>query len=62
MPICGMFESLAEYPQWFVIACSVVASVGVLWALLKLIRMALWALLFAAVVAGLVAAIGYFLK
>jgi len=39
-----MFESLNEYPHGFVLACVVVAGVGALWLLFKLIKLALWTL------------------
>jgi type VI protein secretion system component VasF len=40
-----MFNSLAQYPHWFVVACAVLAA-AVLWVLLKLLKAALWILFF----------------
>jgi hypothetical protein len=51
-----MFNSLAEYPHWFVVACAAVAAAAVLWLLLKLLKAAMWILFIGVVVsAGLVA-------
>jgi hypothetical protein len=56
MPTYGMFNSLAEYPHWFVVACAAVAAAAVLWLLLKLLKAAMWILFIGVVVsAGLVA-------
>lgn len=56
MPTSGMFESLAAYPHWFVVACTAVAAAVVLWLLLKLLKAALWMLFIGVVVsAGLAA-------
>jgi hypothetical protein len=57
-----MFDSLAEYPHWFVIACAFVAAGGILWLLMKLLKMALWAFFFALAVAAVIALIGFFLR
>jgi hypothetical protein len=61
MPVCGMFDSLAEYPHWFVIACTFVAAGGVLWVLMKLIKMAMWAFFFAIVLVTVLVAAGLLL-
>lgn len=62
MPCWGMFDSLAEYPHWFVIACAFVAAGGILWLLIKLLKMALWAFFFALAVAAVIALVGFFLR
>jgi hypothetical protein len=62
MPLCGMFDSLAEYPHWFVVACAFVAAAVVLWVLMKLMKLAIWAAIFALVVAVAAIAVGLFLK
>jgi hypothetical protein len=62
MPLCGMFDSMAEYPHWFVIACSFAAAGGTLWVLMKLIKMAMWAFYFALVVVVVLAAAGLYFK
>lgn len=50
-----MLNSLAQYPHWFVVACSAVAAALVVWVLIKLIKAALWLLLFAILGVGAVA-------
>lgn len=50
MPTFGMFDSVAEYPHWFVVACSAVAAAVALWVLIKLLKAALWLLFFGVVV------------
>jgi hypothetical protein len=51
-----MFQSLAEYPHWFVVACAVVAAAVALWLVVKLLKAAMWMLFIGLVVAvGLVA-------
>jgi hypothetical protein len=37
-----MFNSMAEYPHWFVEACTVLVAVFVLWIILKVLKVALW--------------------
>ena len=54
MPISGMLDSVAEYPHWFVVACTVVVAAAVLWLLVKLLKLALW-MLFVGVLAAAVA-------
>jgi hypothetical protein len=57
-----MFDSLAEYPHWFVVTCAFVAAGGFLWLLVKLVKMALWAFFFALVIAALVGAAAFLLR
>jgi hypothetical protein len=57
-----MFESLAEYPHWFVVACTAVAAGAVLWLVLKLLKAALWILFFGIVVAAGLAALWLFFR
>jgi hypothetical protein len=52
-----MYDSLAQYPHWLVVACSVVAGAAVLWLLVKLLKAALYVLFFAALAACVAAAI-----
>ena len=52
-----MFDSLSQYPHWFVVACAAVAAASLLWVLLKLIKAAFWILLVGVlIVAGATAA------
>ncbi len=54
------FDSLAEYPRWFVVACvTVVAALGI-WLLIKVVKMTLYILLVAVIVGGL-AMVGWLL-
>jgi hypothetical protein len=55
-----MFESLAEYPHDFVLACVAVAGIGVLWVLFKLVKMALWTLVWIVLAVALATAVGLF--
>jgi hypothetical protein len=53
----GVFDSLSQYPHWFVVACAAVAAASLLWVLLKLIKAAFWILLVGVlIVAGATAA------
>jgi hypothetical protein len=62
MPTCGMFDSLAEYPRWFVTVCAVLAGAAVLWVLLRLLKAALGLLFFGILIAGAAYAAWYFLR
>jgi hypothetical protein len=62
MPTFGMFDSLAEYPHWFVVTCAAVAAAAVLWLLLKLLKVALWLLFVGVVVAAGLTAIWLLLR
>ncbi|MFY9926095.1 MAG: hypothetical protein ABSF76_17255 [Opitutaceae bacterium] len=57
-----MFQSLAAYPHWFVVACSVLAAVAVLWVLLKLLKAAMWLLFFGLLIAVALAAASFFFR
>jgi len=52
-----MLDSLAEYPHWFVVACATLAAAALLWLLLKLLKAALWMLVFGVLLVGGSAAI-----
>ncbi|HXQ82016.1 MAG TPA: hypothetical protein VN775_11920 [Opitutaceae bacterium] len=47
-----MLDSLAGYPHWFVIACATLAAAAILWLLVKLLKAALWILLFGVLLIG----------
>jgi hypothetical protein len=51
-----MFNSLAEYPHWFVILCVALASALGLWLVVKLVEVSLWILFVGAVIAAVAAA------
>jgi hypothetical protein len=57
-----MFDSLAEYPHWFVVACAAVAALAVLWLLARLLKAALWLLFFGVLIAAVAAAAWLFFK
>jgi hypothetical protein len=56
-----MFDSLSGYPQWLVVTCEVILGMVFLWVLVKLIKLALWLLLFALVATAVLGAIWYIL-
>lgn len=62
MPACGMFDSLAEYPHWFVVACTLLVAIAVLWVLVKLLKAALWLLFFIVIATGVLSAVWYLLR
>jgi hypothetical protein len=47
-----MLNSVAEYPHWFVVACTALAAALVLWIIVKLIKAALWFLFFGVIIAA----------
>jgi hypothetical protein len=62
MPTSGMFDSLAEYPHWLVLTCSVLAAAVVIWVLLRLIKAAMWLLFCGLVLAAALSLIWYFFR
>jgi hypothetical protein len=50
-------DSLAHYPDWLVVAGATLAAALALWLLLKLLRLALWLLLFGVLLVGLSTAV-----
>jgi hypothetical protein len=57
-----MFESLSEYPHWFVVACAAVAAVAVLWILVRLLKAALWILFTGIVLSAALAVVWLLLR
>jgi uncharacterized membrane protein YhdT len=57
-----MSDSLAEYPHWFVVACSLLVVIAVLWVLLKLLKVALSLLVLAVIAAGVLSAVWYLFR
>ena len=55
------FDSLADYPDWFVALCVTVVVAVAIWVLVKLLKWALWLALIAVVVAGALVVIGLLL-
>jgi uncharacterized membrane protein YhdT len=62
MPTSGMSDSLAEYPHWFVMACSLLVAIAVLWVILKLLKVALWMLVFVVVATGVLSVVWYLFR
>lgn len=54
-PDPSMFDSLAAYPRWFVVACGTIVAAALIWILAKLLKWSLYLLLVAVVAFGLVA-------
>jgi hypothetical protein len=50
-------DFLAHYPDWLVVAGATLAAALALWLLLKLLRLALWLLLFGVLLVGLSTAV-----
>ena len=48
-----MLDSLADYPRWFVVACGTIVAAVLIWVTMKLLKLALWLLIFAVLVVGL---------
>ena len=46
-------DSLADYPRWFVVACGTIVAALLIWVTMKLLKLALWLLIFAVLVVGL---------
>jgi hypothetical protein len=61
MPSFGMSDSLAGYPHWLVVACTVFLAVVALWIVLKLIKAALWILFYGIIVVTVLSLVWYFL-
>jgi hypothetical protein len=62
MPTCGMFDSIAEYPHWFVVVCAAFAAAVVLWLFVKLLKMAVWMLFLGVVLVAGASAIWLMLR
>ena len=58
----AFFDSLADYPQWFVAACVTVVAAAMIWVLVKLLKWALWVALIAVLVVGGVMVAGLLMK
>ena len=58
----AFFDSLADYPQWFVVACVTVVAAVMIWVLVKLLKWALWVALIAVLVVGGVMVAGFLMK
>lgn len=56
-PAPTMLDSLADYPRWLVVACATIVLAAAIWIVMKLLKLALWLLLFAVLIGGLAATI-----
>lgn len=50
--IVGKLDTLSAYPRWFVVPCLILAGLGILWFLAKVLKWSLW-LLVAVVMIGI---------
>jgi hypothetical protein len=57
-----MYNSVAEYPPWFVLTCEVLVAVVGFWIVVKLIKAALWLFLFGFLFFAVSTAVYYFLR
>lgn len=48
-----MFDSLADYPRWFVVACGTVVAAVAIWLMMKLLKLTMWLLIGAVLAVGL---------
>jgi hypothetical protein len=62
MPASGMFDSLADYPHWFVVACVALAALGGLWILARLLKLAMWMLFVGILVVAAATVFGLFFR
>ena len=56
------FDSLADYPHWFVLLCATIVAVLAIWLLVKLLKWALWLALTAVLVVGGLMVVGMLAK
>jgi hypothetical protein len=42
--IVGKLDALSAYPRWFVVPCLILAGLGILWFLAKVLKWSLWIL------------------
>lgn len=61
-PAPTIFESLGDYPCWLVVACVTIVLAALIWVLMKLMKLALWLLLFAVLIVGLGTALWLLLR
>jgi hypothetical protein len=57
-----MFDSLAGYPPWFVVACVVLAALGALWILAKVLKLAVWMLFLGVLLVAAATVFGVFFR
>ena len=55
-------ELLAGWPDWLVITAAIVATIVGIWILGKLLKLALWLILVALVVAGVLVLVGMLMR
>jgi hypothetical protein len=60
--IAGTPKPMANWPDWLVVACAILAAFVGLWILLKLFKLALWLALTAIVVVGGLVLFEWFLR
>lgn len=62
MPPSGMFDSLDGYPHWFVVACVVLAALGAVWILGKVLKLAVWMLFLGVLLVAAATVFGVFFR
>ena len=55
-PAPTMLESLGDYPRWLVVLCVTIVLAALIWVGMKLLKLALWMLLFSVLIIGLLTA------
>ena len=58
----SMWNSLAEYPPWFVVLCATIVVAVLIWIFAKLVKVALWVLLAVVLVGGAATALWFVLR
>jgi hypothetical protein len=56
-PLSPMVKSLADYPDWFVVACLTIVAAVAIWIFAKLLKLTLWLVLVCVLVGGGAAAL-----
>jgi uncharacterized membrane protein YhdT len=57
-----VFDSLADYPQWFVVACVTIVAAVLIWLVVKVLKWTLWLLLITVLLVGGAAVVGLLLR
>jgi hypothetical protein len=61
-PSTTLFDSLAEYPPWFVAACVTIVAAVVIWFAAKLLKWSLYVLMALVLIAGVTATLWLIFK
>ena len=58
----SVFDSLADYPRGFVVACMTIVAAVLIWVAMKVLKWALWLLLITVLVVGGATAVALLLR